>query len=847
MFTAAVYENGPVASPVPPSGLPVEDVAAEVAAALAPPGAAAVLRAPPGAGKTTIVPLRLFEAPWLDGRIVVLEPRRLATRAAATRMAALLGEQVGETVGYRTRDDRRVGPSTRIEVVTEGILTRRLQNDPSLPGVSLVVFDEVHERNLQTDVAMALGLDARRSRRPDLRLLAMSATLDTDRIAALLGGATVLTSEGRQHPVEVRWAPPPPRQRLAEATVAAVQRALREGEGDVLVFLPGAGDIRRAEGMLGAAGLPPEVDVRPLFGALPVVEQDAALAPSPPGRRRVILSTDIAETSLTVEGVRTVVDAGQVRTPRYDARTGLTRLQTGPHSKASADQRSGRAGRTAPGLAYRLWSKVEHAARRPFPEPEIAVVDLAGFALELAVWGADVTELAFLDPPPARSLEEGRALLRMLGALDGDGRPTPEGRAMAELPLHPRLARMVTGAPGWTACVLASLLEDRDVLRGRPDDVPVDVAERVRLVDDRDARHPAMDGGAVGSARRRAADLARRIGVEPGPGPLVDARASGRVLALAYPDRIAQARGGARFRLRTGAGAWVPKGDPLAAEPFLVVAELDADRRDSRVRMAAALDPADVEAAAGVDVEAVASLGWDRPGGELRSTVTRRIDGLVLGTMTATPAAGADVTARLVDEVRSTRLEVLRWTGDARTLQQRVAFLRRSVGGDWPDLSDDALLGRLDGWLVPQLAGATRRKDLQKVGMAGVLRSMLGREGVAEVDRLAPTTWTPPSGRPQAVDYAGEQPFVRVRVQDVFGLTSHPAVARGLVPLVLHLLSPADRPVQVTADLPGFWAGSYASVRKNMAGRYPKHPWPDDPARAVPPVRRPSPPSRKRR
>ncbi|MFP5319908.1 MAG: ATP-dependent helicase HrpB [Acidimicrobiia bacterium] len=819
--------------------LPVESVTAELARSLAPPGAAAVLRAPPGAGKTTIVPLRLLDQPWLDGRVVVLEPRRLATRAAAARMAQLLGEPVGGTVGYRTRDDRRVGPSTRVEVVTEGILTRRLQHDPSLAGVALVVFDEVHERNLQTDLAMALALDARRSLRRDLRMLAMSATLDTDRIAALLGEpVTVLTSEGRQHPVDVRWAPPPPRLRVADATVPAVLRALREGEGDVLVFLPGAGDIRRVGSLLADGGaLPDGVDVRPLFGALPVAEQDAALAPSPPGRRRVVLSTDIAETSLTVEGVRTVVDAGQVRTPRYDARTGLTRLQTGPSSKASADQRSGRAGRTAPGLAYRLWSKMEHAARRPYAEPEITVVDLAGFALELAVWGADVDGLSFLDPPPPRSLEEGRALLHMLGALDSHGRPTPEGRAMAELPLHPRLARMVTGARGWTACVLAALLEDRDVLRGRPDDVPVDVGERARLLDDRGARHPALDGAAVGSARRRAHDLARRVGVEPAR---VDGRECGLVLALAYPDRIAQARGGARFRLRNGSGAWVPRGDPLAGEAFLVVAELDADRRDSRVRMAAALDPADVEAAAGVPAERVAAVGWDVPGGELRTTVTRRIDGLVLATVTTAAPAGAEATASLLEEVRATRLGALRWTGEARSFQQRVDFLRRRLGDAWPDLSDESLLATVDEWLGPMLTGASRRKDLEKVDMAKVLRRRLGPRA-GEIDELAPVTWAPPSGRRVPIDYAGDHPEARVRVQELFGLTSHPAVAGGRVPLVLHLLSPADRPVQVTADLPGFWAGSYASVRKDMAGRYPKHPWPADPARALPPPKGPGP------
>ncbi|MDQ3898562.1 MAG: ATP-dependent helicase HrpB, partial [Actinomycetota bacterium] len=424
--------------------LPVEECLPRLREALADDGQA-VLVAPPGAGKTTVVPLRLLDEPWLAGqRIVVLEPRRLATRAAARRMAWLLGEEVGATVGYTTRDERRVGRGTRIEVVTEGVLTRRLQADPSLPGVGLVAFDELHERNLQAELALALVLDARPALRPDLRLLAMSATLEAAKVASLLGGAPVIESEGRAHPVDVRWLPRKPKDRIDAATTAAVQRAVREEPGDVLVFLPGAADIRRVE---SALTLPPDVDVRPLFGALPVGDQDAALAPSPAGRRRVVLATDIAETSLTVEGVRVVVDSGEARSPRFDARSGLTKLRTGPISRASAEQRAGRAGRTEPGVAYRLWSKLEHAARRAHPDPEIATVDLAGLALELAVWGADPADLAFLDPPPSRALEEGRRLLTFLGALDAEGRrPTAAGRQMAELPLHPRLARMVVGA-----------------------------------------------------------------------------------------------------------------------------------------------------------------------------------------------------------------------------------------------------------------------------------------------------------------------------------------------------------------------------------------------------------------
>jgi ATP-dependent helicase HrpB len=830
------------------TALPVEGQIEELRQALRE-GLGAVLCAPPGAGKTTVVPLRLLEEDWLAGRrILVLEPRRLATRAAARRMATLVGEEVGGTVGYSTRDERIAGPRTRIEVVTEGVLTRRLQHDPSLPGVGLVVFDEVHERNLQTDLALALVLDSRGPSgppsggqgagglRPDLRLLAMSATLDAERVARLLGDeqgpAPVIVSEGRQHPVDIRWLPPPPRQRLIDVVPGAVLRALRERDSDVLVFLPGAGDIRRVRSALEAGALPTGVDVRPLFGALPIAEQDLALAPSPPGRRRVVLATDIAETSLTVEGVGTVVDSGQARTPRYDARTGLTRLHTGPISRSSAEQRAGRAGRTGPGLAYRLWSKLEQATRRPYPEPEIASVDLAGLALELAVWGAEPGELRFLDPPPQRTLEEGYGLLRMLGALDDDNGPTAEGRVMSDLPLHPRLARMVTGAMplglGWLACLLAALLEERDVLRGRPDDVPVDVSERLRLLADRAARHPAMDGQAVAAARRRAELLGQRVGVRPGA---IDPGQAGRVLAFAYPDRIAQARGRGRFRLRGGHGAWVPANDPLVVEPFLVVAELDADRRDSRVRMAAALAPDDVEEVTGDQVERSITVAWDPERDDLRATVTERLDGLVLRTADGPAPPGPSTTAALVDHVRTTGLGALRWTEDDRALQARVAFLRRTDGEEaWPDFSDPALLATVDEWLTPRLADATGRADLRALDMGRVLRRLLGHERVAHLEALAPPTLRLASGRKVPVRYDGDQPRAAVRVQDAFGTTRHPTVAEGRVPVVLELLSPAGRPVQVTADLPGFWAGSYGAVRKEMAWRYPKHAWPVDPS-----------------
>ncbi|HEY4377447.1 MAG TPA: ATP-dependent helicase HrpB [Acidimicrobiales bacterium] len=831
---------------VGPTGLPVEEVIAPLRAALAGRGLA-VLQAPPGAGKTTVVPQRLLDEPWLDGaRIIVLEPRRLAARAAAGRMASLLREPVGRTVGYVTRDDRKVSAATRIEVVTEGILTRRLQHDPSLAGTGLVVLDEVHERNLQGDLALALLLDIRPALRPDLRILAMSATIAAGRFAAVLGSgdgpAPVIASEGRTYPVDVRWLPAAPRSRVEDNTVAAVRRVVRDEPGDILVFLPGAGTIHRVEAALNRADtLPPDIDVRPLFGAMPAEAQDAALAPSPAGRRRVVLATDIAETSLTVAGVRVVVDAGLRRSPRFDPRTGITRLQTGAASKSSADQRAGRAGRTEPGVAYRLWSKLEQATRRPFPEPEITVVDLASLALELAVWGAAPGSLSFLDPPPPRALAEANSLLAELGAIDSTGRPTPRGAAMAGLPLHPRLARMVVDAHaaglGWEACALAALLEDRDVLRGRPDELPTDVAERLRLITDDRSRHPQADRGALAGARRRARQLARRIGTTPGAADIEEA---GRILALAYPDRIAQARGRGRVRLRGGGGAWVPETDPLADEPMLVVAELDAGagKADARVRMGAAVHLDDVLAAAGADVEEATTVAWDPGRDDLRRRTERRLGILVLGSDEGRPEPGEATTAALLNRVRATHLGVLRWTDGARGLQARAAFLRSIPVDDsdeWPDLSDEALLATLDDWLAPMLPGATSRRDLERLDVHQALLTRLGFQRRTDLDRLAPNRVDLDNGRRLTLSYDDGPPAASARVQDLYGTQTQPTVADGAVPVVVTLLSPAGRPVQVTADLPGFWTGSWAEVRKEMAGRYPKHPWPEDPANTPPP------------
>ena len=840
--------------PFQPPDLPVVEVIGALAEALRDRGAA-VLVAPPGAGKTTVVPLVLAELPWLGAqRIVMLEPRRLATRAAAHRMATLLGEDVGGTVGYQTRDERRIGPATRIEVVTEGVLTRRLQHDPELAGVGLVVFDEVHERNLPTDLGLALALDVRRTIRPDLRILAMSATPDTVRLASLLadddGPAAIVESQGRTFPVDVRWVPPSGNRagkqagrsaRVAEACADVVVRAVREETGDVLVFLPGIGEIRTVERLLDGR-LPTTVDVHALAGALALADQDRALAPSPPGRRRVVLSTDIAESSLTVDGVRVVVDAGQARVPRYDAGTGMTKLATIACSRASADQRAGRAGRVAPGVAYRMWSKLEHATRRAHLEAEITQVDLGGLALELAAWGSSADDLSFIDAPPPRALQQGRDLLGLLGALDGDGRITALGRSMLALPLHPRLARMVATAATAVAddhalaCVLAAIVDERDVLRGRTDELPADIVVRVEEVCGI-AHHDRADRRAAERVLARAMDIARRARRPiDGPGAHVDVdpRRSGELLVLAYPDRLAVRRSRpGQFQLRGGNGAWVADDDHLALEPFVVAAELDGDRTSARIRMGAALDADAIARSFGDDIDRRETLTWDKQHGELRLRVERRLGSMLLDEVTLIPPPGEQTTDALVERVRATRLSVLGGGGAARSLRDRVAFARRldPPDGDaaWPDWSDAALLAALDEWLRPFLVGATGADDLRRLDLATLLTSQLTWDRQVHLAELAPPRFTTPSGRDIAIDYSGDAPRVSVRVQRLFGMRAHPSVAGGRVPLTLELLSPADRPIQVTSDLPRFWTGSWEQVRKEMAGRYPKHDWPIDP------------------
>ena len=800
---------------------------------------AAVLVAAPGAGKTTVVPLWLLDQPWLgDRRIVMLEPRRLATRAAAQRMASLLGEPVGRTVGYQTRDERHIGEHTRIEVVTEGVLTRRLQHDPELPGVAIVIFDEVHERNLPTDLGLALALDVRAALRPDLRLLAMSATPDTRKLVHLLGDgapAPVIESAGREHPVEIRSLPLAKGMRIEQAVTEAVLTALRDETGDLLVFLPGIGEIRRVESNL-AARVPDHVDLRPLAGALPLADQDLALMPSPAGRRRVVLSTDIAESSLTVAGVRVVVDAGLARVPRFDPRSGMTRLTTVSTSRASADQRAGRAGRTEPGVCYRLWSKLEQNTRLAHLPAEITQVDLAGLALELAAWQATPESLPFLDPPPAKALQTARQLLVELEALTSAGAITDVGRSMLGLPVHPRLARMIVSAPvnlQPLACVVAAIVDERDVLRGRADELPSDLSYRVRLVCG-DARDDRAERRVVERVRDRGLDIARRARIRVVLSE-VDAAHAGSVLALGFPDRVAVRRSQlGQFQLRTGGGAWVGKDDPLAREPFVVAADLDGNRTSARIRLAAGLDAEELEMALADHIDRRETLVWDKQRNDLVLRVETRLGNMTVRDHTRSPSPGADTTAALVERVVATRLAAL----DMRladTLRARIAFVsRRFPDGGWPDTSDKHLLSTIDDWLAPYLPNATGRSDLERLDVPMLLSNQLGWDQQVRLAELAPATLTTATGRQVPIDYSRDHPTVSVRVQDMFGTSVHPTVADGTVPVSMELLSPADRPIQITSDLPGFWAGSWAEVRKEMAGRYPKHHWPVDPAAAPP-------------
>ncbi|MFD2232211.1 ATP-dependent helicase HrpB [Phaeospirillum tilakii] len=824
----------------PPAPLPIDSVLPELRAALAA-HSGAVLLAPPGAGKTTRVPLALRDAPWLGGgKIVMLEPRRLAARAAARRMAAELGEEPGATVGWRVRFESRVGPATRIEVVTEGILTRMLQDDPSLPGIGLVIFDEFHERSLHADLGLALALEAQQGLREDLRLLVMSATLDGAPVARLMGEVPVIDSPGRAFPVEtVHLARPEPR-RFAEAVAQAALQAMEDSDGDGLVFLPGSAEIRRVAARLGERPGRSGLDVVPLYGDLPAAAQDAAIGPAPPGRRKLVLATAIAETSLTIEGVRVVVDAGLARAPRFDPGSGMTRLVTLPVSRAAADQRRGRAGRVAPGRCVRLWSEAEDRALAPRPPAEIEVADLAPLALDLARWGvADPATLAWLDPPPAAHLAAARTLLIGLGALDRAGRITAHGREMARLPLHPRLAHMLLAARqeglGGLACDLAALLEERDPLRGTARDA--DLRRRLRLL--RGEGDPAADRGVLARIRQSARDVRRRLGLRGGEQDGSPDEA-GRVLAFAYPDRIARRRPGGepRYLLSDGPGALLDPADPLAGEPWLVVADQDGDRREAKIYLATPITLAEIEQDFAESIEMVEICAWDPREESVAARRQRRLGRLALEDKPLDRPDPAALAQAMAEGVRGLGLECLPWTPALRTLRRRVAFLAGlDPEAGWPDLSDPTLLATLEDWLVPYLPGLTRRAHLARLDLAAALEGLLPYDQRRRLDTLAPTHVTVPSGSRLPIDYDGEVPVLAVRLQEMFGCAETPRIAEGRVPLLLHLLSPARRPVQVTRDLASFWANAYRQVRADLKGQYPKHWWPDDPMQAEPTAR----------
>jgi len=816
--------------------LPIDDVLSELRAALTA-APAAVLQAPPGAGKTTRVPLELLAEPWLgDRRILMLEPRRLATRAAARRMAATLGETVGRTIGYRMRMESVTSASTRIEVVTEGVLTRMLQTDPALEGYGIVIFDEFHERSLQADLGLALTLESRRHLRDDLRVLVMSATLDGEAVARLLDDAPIVTSHGRSHPVTLRYLGRRTDERLEDAVVSAIRRALAEEPGDALVFLPGAAEIRRVEDALLRGGLPAGVDVMPLHGTLSQDRQDAAIAPSIEGRRKVVLATSIAETSLTIEGIRTVIDSGVMRVPRFSPRSGMTRLETVRVTRAAAEQRRGRAGRLGPGVCYRLWSELEDAHLLAFGQPEILEADLAPLALELASWGVgDPLELRWLDPPPSAAFAQARELLGELGALDASGVVTAHGRRMAELPLHPRLAHMALrgielGAAD-VACELAALLSERDIFRATPGGADVDV--RLRLEAMRGGEHfsPEVDRGSLHRVRAIARQIADRLG---GPRSLGDIEDAGLLLAYAYPDRIGQLRDGARgrFLLRNGRGATIAAAHPLAASPLVVAADLDGAQRESRVYLAAPVALEDVELHFEEQIVVETIIQWEESG--LRAVRRESLGAL---TLREAPIASPDaelVARALLERIRGEGLELLPWTKGARALQERLLFVRHHET-EWPDASDEALLASLETWLLPSLHGMRRRSDLGRLDVHGLLMGLLTWEQRRQLDEWAPTHLDVPSGSRIPIDYATpEAPVLAVRLQEIFGMLETPRIMRGRVPVVVHLLSPAGRPVQVTRDLASFWRTGYFDVKKDLKGRYPKHYWPDDPLQAEP-------------
>jgi ATP-dependent helicase HrpB len=789
---------------------------------------AAVLVAPPGAGKTTRVPLALLDAPWAKGKkIIVLEPRRIAARASAERMAKSLGERAGETVGYRVRFGSKISRATRIEVVTEGIFSRQILDDPELSGVAAVLFDEFHERSLDADLGLALARDAQTGLREDLRILVMSATLDGARVAKLLGDAPVVASEGHSFRVETCYLVTRPAAPLERQMADAIATALRADPGSVLAFLPGAAEIRRTQNFLGERVHDASVEIVPLFGALDAAVQDRAIAPAPKGSRKVVLATSIAETSLTIEGVRIVVDSGLARVPRYEPDIGLTRLETVRASRAAVDQRRGRAGRTEPGVCYRLWDEPQTASLAAYTQPEILSADLSSLVLDLAQWGvSDPAGLAFLDPPPAPALKEANNLLHELGALDDDGRITEEGKSLRALALPPRLARMIVDShrlgAGEEAAEIAAVLTERG-LGGDSADLDA------RLDQFRRDRSPR----AV-SARSLAQRWAAQVAASNSSQGEQDV-SSGVMLAFAFPDRVARNRGNGSFVLANGRGAAVEQTSSLARAPYIAVAELTGTAAQGRILLAAPITQEEIELRFTDQIENTEEISFDRGALALRARRKRMLHAITLSEAPMALSPSAETAKVFADGLISAGLDKLPWSKSLKQWRDRVMFLRKAEGESWPDLSDNALAVTRENWLLPALFDRISLKDFSAGDLSDALMTLLPWELRARLEREAPTHFEAPTGTMLAIDYEAEQgPTIAVRLQELFGLNTHPSIAKGAVPLVLELLSPAQRPVQVTRDLPGFWRGSYAAVRSDLRGRYPRHPWPEDPASALP-------------
>lgn len=816
--------------------LPIDAVLPELLEAMRV-GTNAVLVAEPGAGKTTRVPLALLQEPWLDGRkIIMLEPRRLAARAAAKFMASTLGEQVGETVGYRVRLDTKVSAKTRIEVVTEGVLTRMLQEDQALEEVGAVLFDEFHERHLHGDLGLALTIQSQSLLRDDLRLLVMSATLAAESVSELLGGAPVIRSSGRVFPVETFYRNTRLEGRIEPEVASTIVQAVRTHEGDVLVFLPGVGEIRRTAGHLAQSGLPSNVRIAELHGSLPLEAQDAAIAPCQAGERKIVLATSIAESSLTVEGIRIVVDSGLMRVPKFSPRTGMTRLETTPVSQASADQRRGRAGRLAPGVCYRLWTEQEHAYLPQHNAPELLEADLAPLALELSVWGAaDPGELMWLDAPPQAAYQQANELLKQLHALDEEGKPTGWGARIAKLGLHPRLGFMLLKAEELNltaeACELAALLSERDLL---PQERNVDVQLRLEALHGASGRLEA-DRGAVMRIKAQAKQWGHMLMENRGQQPEWKGAAHiGLLVALAYPDRIAQRRSDGRYLLANGRGAVLPELQPLSRSAFLAVAEIDGAGSESRIRLAAELDLDRLEHAAREQFQIEDAVEWDIEAHAVRARRRLRLGAIVLKETPLQQPSPERIAEALADGIVREGLGLLSMSKAAKQLQARMQLMARHNSG-WPDVSEEALLASVQDWLLPHLYGMKNRSDLQRLNMVQLFESLLSWGQRQELDEQVPTHMKVPSGSRIPIDYSDpEAPFIAVRLQELFGLQETPRLAGGRLPLTIHLLSPSQRPVQVTRDLRSFWNDAYFEVKKDLKGRYPKHYWPEDPYAAQP-------------